>query len=60
MRAFPGEKSMKVDWRRVADDGRARARVAWARLREAWGDRRERKVVIGLAVVSLASCSTGA
>jgi len=51
---------MKVDWRRVADDGRARARVAWARLREAWGDRRERKVVIGLAVVSLASCSTGA
>ncbi|HEX2080252.1 MAG TPA: PBP1A family penicillin-binding protein [Longimicrobium sp.] len=36
-----------------------RARDAWTRLRGAWGDRQERKIVIGLAALSLASCGTG-
>jgi penicillin-binding protein 1A len=36
-----------------------RARGGWARLRGAWRDRQERKIVIGLAALSLASCGTG-
>jgi penicillin-binding protein 1A len=38
---------------------RARARGGLTRLRGAWRDRRERKIVIGLAALSLASCGTG-
>jgi penicillin-binding protein 1A len=36
-----------------------RAREGWTRLRSAWRDRQERKIVIGLAALSLASCGTG-
>jgi penicillin-binding protein 1A len=36
-----------------------RAREGWTRLRSAWRNRQERKIVIGLAVLSLASCGTG-
>ena len=38
---------------------RNRAREGWTRLRGAWRDRQERKIVIGLALLSLASCGTG-
>lgn len=38
---------------------RERAREGWTRLRGAWRDRQERKIVIGLAALSLASCGTG-
>ncbi|HEX8361122.1 MAG TPA: PBP1A family penicillin-binding protein [Longimicrobium sp.] len=38
---------------------RAQARGGWRRLRAAWRDRQERKIVIGLALVTLGSCSTG-
>lgn len=38
---------------------RERGRDGWARLRGAWRDRQERKIVIGLAALSLASCGTG-
>jgi penicillin-binding protein 1A len=34
-------------------------RGGWQRLRLAWRNRQERKVVIGLALVSVASCGTG-
>ena len=37
---------------------RARAH-GWTRLRGAWRDRQERKIVIGLAALSLGSCGTG-
>ena len=36
-----------------------RARGGWARVRGAWRDRQERKIVIALAALSLASCGTG-
>jgi penicillin-binding protein 1A len=36
-----------------------RTREGWRRLRTAWRDRQERKVVIGLALVTLGSCGTG-
>jgi penicillin-binding protein 1A len=36
-----------------------RARGGWTRLRGAWRDRQERRIVIGLAALSLASCGTG-
>jgi penicillin-binding protein 1A len=50
-----------VTWKRIDSEAlRARARTGWDRLRAAWGNRHERKVVIGLAAVGLASCSTGA
>jgi len=42
-----------------ADRWRTRARSGWARLRGAWRDRRERKIVIGLAALALGSCGTG-
>ncbi|HEU4885234.1 MAG TPA: PBP1A family penicillin-binding protein [Longimicrobium sp.] len=42
-----------------ADLWRERARSGWTRLRGAWRDRQERKIVIGLAALSLASCGTG-
>jgi penicillin-binding protein 1A len=52
---------MAVTWQRLDSDvWRTRAERAWRRLREAWGDRHERKIVIGLAAVSLGACSTGA
>ena len=38
---------------------RARARSGWRRLRVAWRNRQERKIVIGLGLVTLASCGTG-
>ncbi|WP_420125696.1 penicillin-binding protein 1A [Longimicrobium sp.] len=38
---------------------RESARGGWTRLRGAWGNRQERKIVIGLAALSLASCGTG-
>ncbi|HEX5869324.1 MAG TPA: PBP1A family penicillin-binding protein, partial [Longimicrobium sp.] len=38
---------------------RERAREGWTRLRGAWRNRQERKIVIGLAALSLASCGTG-
>ncbi|HEU4451772.1 MAG TPA: PBP1A family penicillin-binding protein [Longimicrobium sp.] len=52
---------MAVTWKRLDTDAwRSRARAAWARLRAAWGDRHERKIVIGLAAILLGGCSTGA
>ena len=36
-----------------------RARDGWTRVRSAWRDRQERKIVVGLAALSLASCGTG-
>jgi penicillin-binding protein 1A len=52
---------MAVTWKRLDTDAwRSRARAAWARLRVAWGDRHERKIVIGLAAILLGGCSTGA
>ena len=41
------------------DRWRERALERWTRLRAAWRDRRERKLVAGLAALSLASCGTG-
>ena len=38
---------------------RTRARDGWARLRGAWGNRQERKIVVGLAALALTSCGTG-
>ena len=38
---------------------RERVRDGWTRLRGAWGNRQERKIVIGLAALSLTSCGTG-
>jgi penicillin-binding protein 1A len=51
--AVPGKRFDTERWKE-------RAREGWARFRRAWGDRQERRVVIGLAAISLASCSTGA
>jgi penicillin-binding protein 1A len=52
---------MAVTWKRFDTElWRTRARAGWARLKEAWGDRGERKIVIGLGLVSVASCTTGA
>ena len=39
---------------------RRRARTGWDRLRETWGDRQGRRIVIGLSAIALASCGTGA
>ena len=38
---------------------RTRARDGWTRLRGAWGNRQERKLVVGLAALALTSCGTG-
>jgi penicillin-binding protein 1A len=52
---------MAVTWKRIDTDlWRGRADRAWRRLKEAWRDRGERKIVIGLGLVSLGSCTTGA
>jgi penicillin-binding protein 1A len=52
---------MALNWKRFdADLWRDRGRRAWQRLKEAWADRGERKIVIGLGLVSFASCTTGA
>jgi len=40
-------------------DWRARTRAGWQRLRAAWRNRQERKIVIGLGLVTMASCGTG-
>ncbi|MBW3573189.1 MAG: transglycosylase domain-containing protein, partial [Gemmatimonadetes bacterium] len=51
---------MATPWRRLDRDlWRERARGRWARVRGAWRDRHERKIVLGLALLSLASCGTG-
>ncbi|HEV2735486.1 MAG TPA: PBP1A family penicillin-binding protein [Longimicrobiaceae bacterium] len=39
---------------------RERARDAWPRLRSAWRDRQERKILIAFSALGLASCGTGA
>src|SRR4051812_30861327 len=53
--------TMAVTWKRFDGDlWRERAARARRRLQEAWADRGERKIVIGLGLVSLASCTTGA
>jgi penicillin-binding protein 1A len=44
----------QVEWLRT------RTAAGWRRLKLAWGDRQERRIVIGLALVGLASCTTGA
>src|SRR5215212_11425247 len=51
---------MAIDWRERLELDRARDQVreAWARLRAAW--RTDRRLVIGLAVLGLGSCSSGA
>ncbi|HEX5727543.1 MAG TPA: PBP1A family penicillin-binding protein [Longimicrobiaceae bacterium] len=51
---------MAADWKRIDTEAwRGRARTGWLRLKQAWGDGHERKVLIGLTVLGLASCSTG-
>ena len=51
---------MAVDWKRFDTRvWRTRAEAARARLKVAWADRRERKIVIGLAILGLGSCTTG-
>ena len=51
---------MAVTWKRIDGEAlRARAGTGWARLKDAWRDRQERKIVVGLALVGLASCGTG-
>jgi penicillin-binding protein 1A len=48
-------KWKRIDTRRL----RTGAGTGWRRLRRAWGTRGERRIVIGLAMILLASCGTG-
>ena len=52
---------MAVTWKRIDTDVlRERARTGWTRLKDAWGERQGRRIVIGLSAIALASCGTGA
>ncbi len=50
---------MARPWKDRLDSARTQARGGWRRLRVAWRNRQERKIVIGLALVTLGSCGTG-
>ncbi|HEX5872360.1 MAG TPA: transglycosylase domain-containing protein, partial [Longimicrobium sp.] len=51
---------MATPWKRFDRDlWRERGRNGWSRLRGAWKNRHERKIVIGLAALALTSCGTG-
>ena len=50
---------MAGPWKDGLSGARAQARSGWQRLRIAWRNRQERKIVIGLGLVTLGSCGTG-